>query len=145
MKRIKLEDIEPKVPFEVRDDYFDSLPMRVQARVHEHIHENEHRFTVSWSWRRTALAGMAASVLAVLIWVTYPQKQASLGEETLSQVTDEEIVKYLKDTQITQSEVKDYAPVSESQNEDDVLLQQLNLDENDLKEAIQNEDLAGSI
>lgn len=145
MKRIKLDDIERKTPFNVADDYFEQLPMRVQKRIHEHVHENDHQFTISWSWKRTVLAGMAAGVLAVLIWVTYPEKQKSLGEETLSQVSDEEIIKYLKDSQISQGEVKDILKEEPIENEEEVILQQLNINDEELREAIQEEDLKGSI
>jgi hypothetical protein len=145
MKRIKLEDLDRSVPYQVPEGYFDKLPSIVQTRVQEHIAEKEGKFTIGWSWRRTALVGMAASVVGVLLWVTYPQQQHALGEETLSQVSDEEIVKYLKDTQITQQEMSDHTQVDELYNGDDVLLQQLNVDDEDLKKAIQDADLEGNI
>ncbi len=145
MKRIKLEDLDRSVPYEVPEGYFDKFPSAIQTRLHEHIAEKEHKFTISWSWRRTALVGIAASVVGVLLWITYPQKQHSVGEETLSQVSDEEIVKYLKDNQISQHEMSDQTQLSELYSGEDVLLQQLNVDDEDLKKAIQEVDLEGSI
>jgi hypothetical protein len=145
MKRIKLEDLDRSVPYQAPEGYFDKFPSVMQARVHEHIAEKEHKFTISWSWRRTALVGIAASVVGALLWITYPQQQHSLGEETLSQVSDEEIVKYLKDNQISQHEMNEQTPLSELYSGEDVLLQQLNLDDEDLKKAIQEADLEGSI
>lgn len=145
MKRIKLEDLNRSVPYQVPEGYFDKLPSVMQTRVHEHIAEKEHTFTISWSWRRTALVGIAASVVGALLWITYPQKQHSLGEETLSQVTDEEIVKYLKDNQVTQQEMSEHTQLSELYGGEEALLQQLNVDDEDLKKAIQEADLEGNI
>lgn len=117
----------------------------MQTRIQEHIAEKENSFTISWSWRRTALVGIAASVVGALLWITYPQQQHSLGEETLSQVSDAEIVNYLKDNQITQQEMGDHTQLNELYSEEDVLLQQLNVDDEDLKKAIQEVDLEENI
>ncbi|MFN8343628.1 MAG: hypothetical protein U0X91_01415 [Spirosomataceae bacterium] len=145
MKRIKLEDINRSLPYKAPEDYFDKLPSVMQKRIQEHIAEKEHPFTISWSWRRTALAGAAASVVGVLLWVTYPQRQYALGDEPLSQVTNTEIVNYLKDNQITQQEMDEQAQLSDVYGEEEVLLQQLNVDDEDLKKAIQEVDLEGTI
>lgn len=145
MKRIKLEDLDNSVPYKVPEDYFDKFPSLMQTRIHERAQEKEHSFTISWSWRRTALVGIAASVIGALLWVTYPQQQHSLGEETLSQVSDAEIINYLKDNQVTQQEMSDNAQLNELYSEEDLLLQQLNVDDEDLKKAIQEADLEGNI
>lgn len=146
MKRIKLEDLDRSVPYKVPEGYFDKFPSVMQTRVHEHIAEKEHTFTISWSWQRTALVGIAASVVGALLWITYPQQQHSLGEETLSQVTNEDIVKYLKDNQVTQQEMAESTSLSELYSgEEALLLQQLNVNDDDLKRAIQEADLEGNI
>ena len=145
MKRIQLEDLDRSVPYEAPERYFDKFPSMMQTRIQEHIAEKENSFTISWSWRRTALVGIAASVVGALLWITYPQQQHSLGEETLSQVSDAEIVNYLKDNQITQQEMGDHTQLNELYSEEDVLLQQLNVDDEDLKKAIQEVDLEENI
>ena len=145
MKRIKLEDLENKLPYREPEGYFDKLPSMVQTRIYEKTAEKENVFTVSWSWKRTALLGAAASVVGILLWVTYPQKQLSLGEETLSQVTDDEIITYLKDNHITQQEMVEQPQTNELYNGEDVLLQQLNVNDEELRKAIQEEDLEEAI
>jgi hypothetical protein len=91
------------------------------------------------------LVGIAASVVGALLWITYPQQQHSPGEETLSQVSDTEIVNYLKDNQITQQEMSEQPHLNELYSEDDVLLQQLNVEDEDIKKAIQEVDLEENI
>jgi hypothetical protein len=145
MKRIKLEDIDRSVPYKAPEGYFDKFPSAMQTRIQEQIAEKENSFTISWSWGRTALVGTAASVVGVLLWITYPQQQHSLGEETLSQVSDAEIVNYLKDNQITQQEMSEQAQLNDVYSEEDVLLQQLNVDDEDLKKAIQEVDVEENI
>ncbi|RDB05498.1 hypothetical protein [Runella aurantiaca] len=145
MKRIKLDDLERKLPFREPEGYFEKLPSMVQTHIYEQIAEKETSFTVSWSWKRTALLGAAASVVGVLLWVTYPQKQLSLGEETLSQVSDAEIITYLKDNHITQQEMEEEPQVNETYAGEDVLLQQLNVNDEDLRKAILEEDLEEAI
>ncbi|WP_428658032.1 hypothetical protein [Runella sp.] len=145
MKRIKLEDLENKLPYREPEGYFEKLPSVVQSRIYERVSEKENSFSVSWSWKRTALLGAAASVVGILLWLTYPQRQHSLGEETLSQVTDDEIITYLKDNHITQQEMTEQPQVKESYTDEDVLLQQLNVNDEDLRKAIQEEDLEEAI
>lgn len=145
MKRIKLEDLENKLPYREPEGYFEKLPSVVQSRIYERVSEKENSFSVSWSWKRTALLGAAASVVGILLWVTYPQRQHSLGEETLSQVSDDEIITYLKDNHITQQEMTEQPQIKESYTDEDVLLQQLNVNDEDLRKAIQEEDLEEAI
>lgn len=145
MKRIKLEDLERKLPYAEPGDYFEKLPSVIQSRIYEQVSEKESAFTVSWSWKRTALLGAAASVVGILLWVTYPQKQLSLGEETLSQVSDDEIIMYLKDNHITQQEMVEQPQINESYSGEEVLLQQLNVNDEDLRKAIQEEDVEEAI
>jgi hypothetical protein len=145
MKRIKLDDLERKLPYAEPVDYFEKLPSVIQSRIYEQVSEKEGTFTVSWSWKRTALLGAAASVVGILLWVTYPQKQLSLGEETLSQVSDDEIITYLKDNHITQQEMVEQPQVNESYSGEEVLLQQLNVNDEDLRKAIQEEDVEEAI
>ena len=103
MKKITLEENNIKVPFKVPQNYFEELPKRIQETVLEDVEKPV--FTVSWSWKRTLITSMAASVVGFLIWVTYPKKQYSIGEETLSSVKDENIIKYLKESEIEPSEL----------------------------------------
>lgn len=138
--RIKLEDIKPRMPFEVPERYFDTLPLAVQTRIYEQKAQKE-RFRLSWSWRRTAVWATAASIVGALLWVTYPQKQYSLGQESLSQVSNEAIFEYLKEHNISNQDLAEQLPVEELYKSDDALLQNLNVDEESLQNALENEDI----
>lgn len=95
---IRLDDLKRQVPFEVPEGYFDKLPAIIQARIPA---TPEPQTWVSWSWQRSlALAG-AMSLIFALIWFTYPQQQGPLGSERLSQVSDEAILEYLADENIS--------------------------------------------
>lgn len=142
MKQIKLEDINPNNNlFKTPEGYFDQLPMRVQAKVAASELPQE-AFRLSWSWRRTAIWATATCVIVALVWVTYPKKQYSLGEEALSQVSNESIVNYLKESEITHQDLADQIPVEELYKDDDLLLQNLNIDEEALQNALQAEDIS---
>ncbi|MPR32295.1 hypothetical protein [Salmonirosea aquatica] len=97
-KRIRLDDLERHVPFEVPDGYFDKLPAIIQARIPA---TPERRPWVSWSWQRSAALAAAMSLIIALVWFTYPQQQGPLGSERLSQVSNEAILEYLADENIS--------------------------------------------
>jgi len=145
MKHIQLEDISPNNHlFKTPEGYFDKLPMRVQARVAASKLPQE-RFRLSWSWRRTAIWATAICVIVALVWVTYPEKQYSLGEENLSQISNESIVNYLKETNITHQDLADQIPIEDLYKNDDLLLQNLSIDEEALQNALQEEDISAVI
>ena len=85
MRQIKLEDIDRQTPFEVPNGYFDELPSIIQNRVT--TQSQEPIFTVSWSWKRTVLLVASSVMIGILIWVTYPSKQRSIGEEAVNRFT----------------------------------------------------------
>ncbi|TAE91110.1 MAG: hypothetical protein EAZ80_12980 [Runella slithyformis] len=139
MQRIKLENLSHMPPFDAPAGYFDDLPMRVQAKIAAQKAPEE-RLRLSWSWRRTAVWVTAICVIGALIWVTYPQKQYSLGEETLSQVSDEVIVGYLKESNVSQQDLAEQIPATDAYRNEEALLEQLNIDEEALQNALQEED-----
>lgn len=96
--RIRLDDLKRQVPFEVPEGYFDKLPSIIQARIPA---TPERRPLVSWSWERSVALAGAFSLILALVWFTYPQQQGPLGSERLSQVSDEAILEYLADENIS--------------------------------------------
>ncbi|MEZ4905077.1 MAG: hypothetical protein R2822_26650 [Spirosomataceae bacterium] len=145
MKRIKLEDIKREVPYTIPEGYFEKLPSAVQVKIQEHISTKETIFPIQWGWRRSAMVGVAASVIGALIWVTYPQQQGSLSEASLSQVSNDEIVNYLKDNQVTLHELRENVDLGDMYQNEEILLKNLNVSEDDLKKALQNVDLDETI
>src|SRR5438128_85467 len=80
-------------PFRAPDDYFNDLPMQIQARIQ--AQKPAPAFTMSWSWQRSVASLAGAGLVAALVWVTLPERQETLGQETLSSVSNEAIASYL--------------------------------------------------
>jgi hypothetical protein len=86
----------------VPEGYFDTLASRVQARVAK---PQEDQPLISWSWGRTVGSLAGAGLVAVLVWLTWPQRQGAIGQETLSGVSDAAIVAYLDEQGLNPDEV----------------------------------------
>lgn len=120
-------------PFTVPDGYFDQLPTRVQARV---TRRPKPAFSISWSWQRTAASLAGASLIAVLIWQTLPQRQESLGSEVLTGVSDEVVAAYLDDQGIEATELADSQQLHSSLGNDTTAIQYLNVKPADIQTII---------
>ncbi len=92
-KKIRLEDI-PKINHvQTPDQYFEDLPQRIQARLQQnHTKVLKPHWTARHSW----LSAGAAAAVAVLMYLSWPTRQESIGVETLSQLQTEDIVQYLE-------------------------------------------------
>jgi len=120
-------------PFTVPDGYFDQLPSRVQARV---THRPKPAFSISWSWQRTAVSLVGASLVAVLVWQTLPQRQESLGSEALTGISSEVIAAYLDDQGIDADELADSQQLHSSLGNDTTAIQYLNVQPADIQTII---------
>lgn len=111
----------------VPDGYFDSLPSIIQNRVVR----KQHGWSVSWSWQRSVASLAGAGLVAVLVWVTWPARQDSLGQEALANVSNAAITSYLDEEGISTTDLAEYAPVQKSFNDDETIhqLQDVNLEE----------------
>jgi hypothetical protein len=142
---MKLEDIDKNLPLTVPEGYFDELPMRIQSRMIRQDEIDHRIFTISWSWRRTAMVGMAASIVGVLLWLTYPTRQLSLSEDTLSHVSDESIVKYLDQKNVLSQRdlVESSIPltINNSTMIDSTLIQDLEISNEDILDELEKEDI----
>ena len=120
-------------PFTVPDGYFDQLPSRVQARV---TRRTKPAFSISWSWQRTAASLAGASLIAVLVWQTLPQRQESLGSEALTGVSNEVIAAYLDDQGVDASSLADSQQLHSSLGNDTTAIQYLNVKPADIQRMI---------
>jgi hypothetical protein len=120
-------------PFTVPDGYFDQLPTRVQARM---MRRSKPAFSISWSWQRTAASLAGASLIAVLIWQTLPQRQESLGSEALTGVSPEVIAAYLDDQGVDANELADSQQLHQSLGSDTTAIQYLNVNPADIQTLI---------
>lgn len=117
-------------PFTVPDGYFDQLPSRVQARV---ARRAKPAFSISWSWQRTVASLVGASLIAVLVWQTLPQRQESLGGEPLTGVSNEVIAAYLDDQGVDANELADSQQLRSSFGNDSTAIQYLNVQPADIQ------------
>ena len=111
---IRLDEIDAghplrRHPFEsagagVPNGYFDTLATRIQTRAALSRPQKADPF-ISWSWGRTVASMAGAGLVALLVWTTWPQRQDSIGRETLSGVSDAAIVAYLDEQGLNPDEV----------------------------------------
>ncbi|MEZ0541967.1 hypothetical protein [Fibrella arboris] len=150
---IRLEEIDAghplrQHPFEavgagVPDGYFDTLASRVQARV---AHQTQPAGPIiSWSWGRTVASLAGAGLVATLVWLTWPQRQDSIGRDQLSGVSDAAIVAYLDEQGLTPDEV---ATLQDNANIDDPnspSLQYLELKSDAIRQYLDAQDISDEL
>ena len=120
--RIRLEDLKRDVPFEVPNGYFDKLPSVIMSRLPA---TPEPRPLVSWSWQRSLGLAGALSLIVALVWFTYPQQQGPLGSERLSQVSDDTILEYLSEENISYYDLSENNAVQAAFRTDSTVLHYL--------------------
>ncbi|TAE29772.1 MAG: hypothetical protein EAZ91_11665 [Cytophagales bacterium] len=130
-------------PFEqtnagVPDGYFDKLPSIIQDRVVQ----KQRGWSVSWSWQRSVASLAGAGLVAALVWVTWPARQESLGQESLAQVSDAAIVSYLEDQGISSADLAEYEPIQHSFDEDAIKHQLETIEPKDIRDNIDPELMA---
>ncbi|UFH54344.1 hypothetical protein [Spirosoma sp. KNUC1025] len=143
----RLDELPPEhpmrqLPFTVPDGYFDALPSRVQTRV---VRRPKSAFSISWSWQRTAASLAGASLIAVLVWQTLPQRQESLGSEALAGVSSDVITAYLDDQGINPDDLADSQQIHSSLGNDTTAIQYLNVQPVDIQRHIDEENAVGSL
>lgn len=111
----------------VPDGYFDSLPSIIQDRAVR----KQYGWSVSWSWQRSVASLAGAGLVAALVWVTWPARQDSLGQEALASVSKAAITSYLDEEGISTTDLAEYAPVQKSFTDTETIheLQNVNLEE----------------
>ena len=133
--RIRLDDLKKETPFSVPDGYFEKLPQIIQSRI---VSEPVRRPLIRWSWQRSLGLVSAAAMIFVLIWVTVPERQGSLGQEPLSDISDASIVDYLEDQNISYYDLSEHKVVQKAFDTDSTVLNYLDdMDENFLRLQIQ--------
>ena len=140
-KNFRLDELPPEHPlrqhpFVAPDGYFDTLPSRVQARVSSRA---KPAFSISWSWQRTAASLVGASLIAVLVWQTLPERQESLPSEALAGVSNDVITAYLDEQGISADELADSQQLHSSLGTDTTAIQYLNVQPADIQQHIKDQ------
>ncbi|HWV33308.1 MAG TPA: hypothetical protein VN038_26800 [Dyadobacter sp.] len=128
-KRIRLDDLKRETPFSVPEGYFDKLPQMIQARIPA---EPVHKPLVSWSWQRSVGLAAASALILVLVWVTVPERQGSLGQEPLSDISNASIISYLEDQDISYYDLSEHKVVQRAFESDSTVLNYLDGLEDDI-------------
>ncbi|RYF54648.1 MAG: hypothetical protein EOO39_39060, partial [Cytophagaceae bacterium] len=144
---IRLEEIDAghplrQHPFEtvgagVPDGYFDTLASRVQARA-ALAHPQSTGPIISWSWGRTMASLAGAGLVATLVWLTWPQRQDSIGRDQLSGVSDAAIVAYLDEQGFNPDEVTALQTTAKADDES-ASLQYLDLKSDVIRQHLESE------
>lgn len=128
-KRIRLDDLKRETPFSVPEGYFDKLPQMIQARIPA---EPVRKPLVSWSWQRSVGLAAASALILVLVWVTVPERQGSLGQEPLSGISNASIITYLEDQDISYYDLSEHKVVQKAFESDSTVLNYLDGLEDDV-------------
>jgi hypothetical protein len=137
----KLDDIPKKNIFEVPDDYFDRLPMKIQARLET---PDQTRYIPVWN---LAVRYALPIVIVGLVLVYFLRPNAHQTEELLASISNEHLIAYLNETDISVNELLDIANFNESdadslsQHLNDTLLGDFDPDSyrDEFKSALENE------
>ncbi|HEY0108667.1 MAG TPA: hypothetical protein VGB67_03505 [Fibrella sp.] len=152
-KPIRLEEIDAghplrQHPFEavgagVPDGYFDTLASRVQARVaHQSQPANP---LISWSWGRTVASLAGAGLVATLVWLTWPQRQDSIGRDTLSDVSHEAILAYFDEEGLNPDEVTALQTKATTANGASGTLQYLDIKSDAIRQHLESQDISDEL
>ena|SRR5689334_6045936 len=132
----KLDDIPKKHPFNVPDDYFETLPGKIQARVQG---ESRERAPVFGRVMRYAMAVIVVAAVAVF-WFNIPgQRSGDSPEDILASLETADLIAYLNEGDITTDELLDDVHLdSEDANEIEGAVFSLELNDSELN-ALVNE------
>ncbi len=128
-KRIRLDDLKRETPFSVPEGYFDKLPQMIQARIPA---EPVRKPLVSWSWQRSVGLAAASALILVLVWVTVPERQGSLGQEPLSGISNASIISYLEEQDMSYYDLSEHKVVQKAFESDSTVLNYLDGLEDDM-------------
>jgi len=133
-KHIRLDDLKKETPFIVPDGYFENLPRIIQAKIPNEVVRKP---LIQWSWQRSVGLVAAMSFLLVMVWVTFPERQGSLGQEPLSKISDASIINYLEDQNISYYDLSEHQVVQKAFDTDSTVLNYLDgLDDSYIREQI---------
>lgn len=129
--------------FKVPENYFENLPMQIQAKTSGKAKVIP---LVSWSMKRTWASLAACSIIVILAYFTWMPKQDALRNEALSEVQNKEIVNYLIQEDVSQSDIAEHFEDEELKvSNDSELLDYLKLNDKDIIQSIDLENLEEDI
>jgi hypothetical protein len=101
-EKFDLENLPKENIFKVPEKYFEKLASRIESRTSE---ETKIVPLVTWLKKKTWISVAACSAIAVLGYFTLIPEQDSLGKEALAGVQNQEIVNYLIQENLNQTDI----------------------------------------
>ena len=133
-KNFDLDNLPKSTIFKVPENYFNELPMRIQAQISG---QAEVIPLVSWSKKRTWGSIAACTVIGILGYFTLMPKQDSLGHEALAGVQNHEIVNYLIQENINHTDLAEQITNNKTlQFKDSELLDNLKVTDKDILRSV---------
>jgi hypothetical protein len=141
--KFDIEKLSREHIFKVPENYFENLPMQIQAKTSG---QTKVIPLVTWSMKRTWASLAACSIIAILGYFTWMPKQDALSNEALSEVQNQEIVNYLIQEDVTQTDIAEHFENEEAKVSDEPeLLDYLKLNDKDVLQSIDLENLEEEI
>ena len=142
-KNFDLDNLPKSTIFKVPENYFNELPMRIQAQTSGQAKVIP---LVSWSKKRTWGSIAACTVIGILGYFTLMPKQDSLGNEALAGVQNQEIVNYLIQENINHIDLAEQITNNKTlQFKDSELLDNLKVTDKDILQSVDFENIDNEI
>ena len=135
-----LQNIPKKNIFKIPENYFEDLESQILSLPPTKIIP-----LFTWSAKRTWASVAACSAIAILGYFTLIPEQDSLGSEALAGVQNEEIINYLIQQDLNQSDVVEQIENKNSIFKESDLLNNLKVDDKDVLQSIKLEDIEEEI
>jgi hypothetical protein len=133
----------PKVSiFKVPENYFDDLESNILARTSQ---QTKIIPLFSWSANRTWASVAACSAIAIMGYFTLMPSQDSLGKEELAGVQNQEIVNYLIQQDINQTDVAEQIEDKKITFKETDLLNNLKVSDKDILQSIDYQEIEDEI
>ena len=132
-----VENLPKENIFKVPENYFEDLESKILALTSE---ETKIIPLFTWSAKRTWVSVAACSAIVILGYFTLMPKQDSLGNEALAGVQNQEIVNYLIQQDLNQTDLSEQIETKNIKFKEIDLLNNLKVSEKDI---LQSVDLEG--
>jgi hypothetical protein len=142
-EKFDLESLPKENIFKVPENYFENLTSHIESRTSE---ETKIIPLVTWSKKRTWMSVAACSAIAVLGYFSIMTEQSSLGKEALAGVQNQEIVNYLIQENLTQTDVAEqFDNTKITKFKDSDLMDNLKVSDKDILQSIDLENIEEEI
>jgi hypothetical protein len=137
-----VENLPKENIFKVPDNYFENLEAKIVAQTTE---QTKIVPLFTWSAKRTWASLAACSAIAILGYFTLMPKQESLGNEVLAGVQNQEIVNYLIQQDLNQTDVAEQIDNKNIKFKETDLINNLKVNEADILQSIDYQDIEDEI